>query len=528
MRRAAVIAVAILAAGCRPSAPRLAVENPVTIDGVQIEGFDVLPVDAREQLERALPLRAGTVLTSEREQAAGERAVQILQNHGYPYAQVSLERVPIDSTRTRVVLRAQPGTLGYFGPIDITGNRRVDDVIIRRRLAYAPGDLFRRSAIERTQQRIGSLGLFKSVEIRARDIDMQPAEVPTLITVVEQSPWQWNLGASYAAGERLGFDGRVSNLNFLGAARRLDLQGRVSRIETTGEVAFTQSEVWHPALSLSLQARHQEIDEQSFFVMSRGGQAAVGWRWTPALVTTFSYAAAFERSDVDEDLDVLLGLQDGMLNAWSIDFDHRRVPGARRADLLVADIDEPPTQVLSAHIEQAGGWMPGTFNYFNVIGDVRHYRRAFDDRVVFASRLRYGAIDPAGPEADVPLLKRFFLGGSNEMRGWGIYEVSPLSASGEPVGGKGMVTATGEVRVRLLPRLSGAVFVEAGNVWQDSWAVHLDDLLYDLGPGLRLQTPFGLIRVDFGYQLKTLDGLRIDGQPQKYRWRFNMGIGEAF
>ena len=523
-----VIAVAFLAIGCAQRSPKVTVQNPVTVESVQIEGFDVLPVDAREDLRRALPLRAGTVLTSEREQAAGERAVQILQNHGYPYAQVSLERVPIGTTHARVIFRAQPGTLGYFGAIDIAGNRRVDDRVIRRRVAYAPGDLFRRSAIERTQQRIGSLGLFKSVEIRARDIDTQPAEVPTLITVVEQSPWQWNLSASYAAGERLGFAARVSNLNFFGAARRLDLQGRVSRIEKTGEVAFAQSEAWHPKLSLSLQARHTEIDEQSFFVMSRGGQAAVGWQWSPAFAATFSYAAAFERSDVDEDLDVLLGLQDGMLSAWSIDFNHRRLLAERRSDLLVANIDAPPTWTMSAHIEQAGGWMPGTFNYFNVGGDVHHYRHAFDDRVVFASRLRYGAIDPAGPEADIPLLKRFFLGGSNEMRGWGIYEVSPLSASGEPVGGKSLLTATGEVRVRLLPRLSGAFFIEAGNVWQDSWAVHLDDLLYDLGPGLRLQTPFGLIRVDFGYQLKTLDGLQIDGRPQQHRWRFNMGIGEAF
>ena len=523
------LAIAASAIGaCRHAPPKIAAENPVVVESVQIEGFDVLPVPAREDLEKALPLRAGLVLTSELEQRTGERAVQILQNHGYPYAQVSLERVPIDSKRSRVILRAQPGTLGYFGRIDIGGNRRVDDAIIRRRLAYAPGDLFRRSAIERTQQRIGTLGLFKSVEIRAQDIDLQPAEIPTLITVEEQSPWQWNLSASYAAGERLGFEARVSHLNFLGAARRLDLQGRVSRIERTGEVAFTQSEAWHPALSLSLQARHQEIDEQSFFVMSRGGQAAVSWRWTRALATTFGYAATLERSDVDEDLDVLLGLQDGMLSAWSIDLDHRRLPADPRAELLVSTSAALPTATMSLHIEQAGRWMPGSFNYFAVIGDVRHYRRAFDDRVVFASRLRYGGIDQSGAEADIPLLKRFFLGGSNEMRGWGIYEVSPLSASGEPVGGKSMVTATGEVRFRLLPRLSGAFFVEGGNVWQDAWAVHFDDLLYDAGPGLRLQTPFGLIRIDLGYQLKPLEGLRIDGQPQTHRWRFNVGIGEAF
>jgi outer membrane protein assembly factor BamA len=45
---------------------------------------------------------------------------------------------------------------------------------------------------------------------------------------------------------------------------------------------------------------------------------------------------------------------------------------------------------------------------------------------------------------------------------------------------------------------------------------------------VRLQTPFGVIRIDMGYQLKVLDGLRIDGDPQRSRWRFNFGVGEAF
>ena len=126
------------------------------------------------------------------------------------------------------------------------------------------------------------------------------------------------------------------------------------------------------------------------------------------------------------------------------------------------------------------------------------------------------------------MLKRFFLGGSNEMRGWGIYELSPLSASGEPIGGTSLFTATGEVRAPIVRRLRGALFVEAGNVWEQPWTMRLADLRYDAGAGLRFDTPFGLIRVDFGYQLRPLEGLRIDGQPQTSRWRFNLGIGEAF
>jgi outer membrane protein assembly factor BamA len=504
-------------AACRHAPPSVSVENAVVVEEVRLEGFDVLPSDEHDDLQEDLPVRAGVTLTDEIEKAAGERAVEVLQNNGRPYAQVGIARELIDAKRARVVMRAEPGTVGFFGPIDIAGNRSVDDRIIRRRLAYVPGDLFRRSAIERTQQRIGALGLFKSVEIRAHEIDNQPAVVPTLITVEERTPWQWNLGLGYAAGERLGVDARISHLNVLGSAERIDLQGRVSRIERTAEAAFTQSNSWHPALSLSLQARHREIDERAFFVMSRGGQAAASWQWTRQFASTVSYAATLERSDVDASLDPLLGLEDGMLNAWSLDLDHRRV--------TTADL---PTRNMSLHIEQAGGWMPGTFNYFSVGGDVRHYRHVLDGRVVFASRVRAGTIDPTSGNADVPLLKRFFLGGSNEMRGWGIYELSPLSASGEPVGGKSVLTATAEVRVPIFKRIRGAIFIEGGNVWQDPWTMRLGDLRYDIGPGLRFDTPFGLLRVDFGYQLRSLDGLRIDGQPQKSRWRFNFGIGEAF
>lgn len=172
--------------------------------------------------------------------------------------------------------------------------------------------------------------------------------------------------------------------------------------------------------------------------------------------------------------------------------------------------------------------MPGTFNYFNVIADGRRYRPLYDGRLVLAGRVRYGSISPMTTEADVPLIKRFFLGGSGDLRGWARYEVSPLSATGVPVGGKSFLWAAAELRFPVVSRLRGAIFLEAGNVWQDAWSADLGDLLFDAGPGVRIDTPFGLVRFDFGYQLKRLEGLRIDGRPQKHRWRINFGIGEAF
>jgi len=483
----------------------------VIVQEIRLEGFDVLPADDLDALRRKLPIQSGAALTDEAEQAAGNAAVEALQNHGYPFAQVQIAREPVDQNRTRLVVRAEPGVRGFFGSIEIAGNRRVDDAIIRRRLAYAPGDLFRRTAIQLSQQRIGSLGLFKSVDIRAEKLDARPSEVPTIVTVEERSPWQWNLSLGYAAGEQLGVGARVSHLNFFGAARRLDLEGQVSRIDRQAEVRFTQTDAWHPSLSLSAEARHWEINEHAFYVLSRGGQVAIGWQWTPEFASTVSYASAFERSRVDDSLELLTGLQDGMLNAWSVDLDHRR-----------------PSQMLMMHVEQAGGWLPGTFNYYNLIGEARRYRPVFDDRAILAGRVRFGSIDPMALESDIPMLKRLFLGGSEEMRGWGRYEVSPLSESGAAVGGKSLFSATAEARFAIFRRLRGAMFVEAGNVWQKAWFADLGSLLYDAGPGLRIDTAFGLLRFDLGYQLKPLAGLRIDGQPQKHRWRLNFGIGEAF
>jgi len=280
-----------------------------------------------------------------------------------------------------------------------------------------------------------------------------------------------------------------------------------------------QPQLGTPRLTLSLLARDWSIDDPAFHAVSNGGQGALTWLHSPQFSTTFAYAVSRERSHALAGLDPLTGLQNGMLSAWSIDLDRRALTTARTA---------PSGAVLMLHLEQAGGWMPGTFNYYNAIGEVRDYLTTPNSRITFAVQARYGAVSPMHHESDIPLLKRFFLGGSGQMRGWSRFEVSPLSPSGEPIGGKSLLAATSEIRARLLPKLRGALFVEAGNVWRSDWTAHLGDLKFDAGPGLRVETPFGLIRIDLGYQLNRIDGLRIGGQPDRHRWRINVGVGEAF
>jgi outer membrane protein insertion porin family/translocation and assembly module TamA len=97
-----------------------------------------------------------------------------------------------------------------------------------------------------------------------------------------------------------------------------------------------------------------------------------------------------------------------------------------------------------------------------------------------------------------------------------------------PIGGDSMFAFSEELRAALRGNLGGVLFLDAGNVWPGSWGIRLRDLRYAVGPGLRYQTPVGPIRFDLGWQLKPIDGLLVNGQEQRRRWRVHFSIGQAF
>jgi outer membrane translocation and assembly module TamA len=147
---------------------------------------------------------------------------------------------------------------------------------------------------------------------------------------------------------------------------------------------------------------------------------------------------------------------------------------------------------------------------------------------VLAVRARGGSIGaPRGENLKVPFYRRYWLGGATSLRGWGRFEVSPLF-DGVPIGGHTMVESSAELRAPVWGNLTAVLFADAGNVWNNAWDFNLNDLRYDVGPGLRYMTPVGPLRFDFGYQLKRIPGLLVDGKPEARRYRFHFSIGQAF
>ena len=128
----------------------------------------------------------------------------------------------------------------------------------------------------------------------------------------------------------------------------------------------------------------------------------------------------------------------------------------------------------------------------------------------------------------MPFYKRYFLGGATNLRGWGRFEVSPLSGSACRSAATSFTEFSAELRVPIWRKLGGVLFLDGGNVWTNPWDFNLNDLRYDVGPGLRYNTPIGPIRADLGYQLNPIPGLLVNGEPEPRRFRFHFSIGQAF
>lgn len=503
--------------------------SPVRAAQVVFSGFDVLSADEVEAMTGAAALQPGEPVATADVEETVRQAVTALGNAGYARARVEALETVIAPGQVRLEIRAEPALQAVFGPIDIVGNISVQDPVIRRQLTYLPGERFQVAALQESQRRVYQLGLFESVEIAVVDGDSAP-EVATRVTVKERDHTQFTYSFGYGSEERAYGEIGWRHLNFLGGARTVSTRGKWSWLDRGAEGAFVQPHLFRFGLALTGSGYVWQFDEAPYDALSRGGRAGVRYEAGRHTVTG-TYVHEFQRVQIPTDaqqdpasraqftvlgLDSSSGKQEGLLSA--LQFSAERDTTDRPAE---------PTRgyLVAARLEQAGGWLPGSFNYVSVLGDGRYYHPIA--RVTLAGRVQYGSIVPKTRRSDVPLSKRYFLGGADTLRGWGRLEVSPLSAAGLPIGGQSLFATTGEIRLPVAGPLGAVLFMDAGKVWEDAWTL-ARNLHSDGGIGLRYRSPWALLRLDFAHQFTTVEGLQIDGEARTRRWRMHFGVGHSF
>jgi outer membrane protein insertion porin family len=537
--------------------------DPVAIASVTFNGFEVLPGDQLNRLRKQQPLQQGKPRDRQLVITTHEMAVNTLKEYGYPNAKVATaENTDSDTTKqATLTFTADPGQLSYFGPVTIQGNKSVSNRVIQRQLTFRQGDLYRRSVVQDSQRRLYGLELFQFANIepltsdrapqappeRQQDAgpsadDQQPSaapdandQIPMRITVAEGPHQRVNFGVGYGTEEKARVDAEYHHLNFLGGARSAGAHVRYSSLDRGIRLDFNQPYFFSPHFSLAGEGQQWYTYTPAYRSVVTGAKATVTHRNSDRTSWSVSIISERDNSSVSPDvlgnprlyaslialgLNPITGEQNGTLNAIAFDFNHSTADNVLNAHRGYQ---------FAFHTEEAGRVVPGTFNYYAISADGRHYQRiGRGDRFVLASRAQVGGIRPFGDaEENIPFSKRYFLGGATSVRGWGRYEVSPL-VDGFPVGGNSMFAWSEEIRAAIHGNLGAVIFMDAGNVWEKAYDFRFGDMRYAVGPGLRYQTPIGPIRFDFGYQLNPTPELLVDGQPNFRRWRIHFSIGQAY
>lgn len=518
--------------------------RPLLVQSIEYQGFDVIPARHLTALHRKIPLKANAPLDRALAEATREAALDELRDHGYPYAKVSLTQRPGSNDHASILtLAATPGTEAHYGDISIVGNHSVSNGVIERQVLFRPGQLFRVSQVQASERRLYQLETFRFANVIANVPEgQQPPIVPMKVTVTESKPHKVNFGFGYGSEEKLRGTIDWRAVNFMGGARSLDLTGKWSSLSRGVRSDFRQPYLFGPTYDMLASAQYWHDAEPSFTLNTEGGRVTVEKvlarpgaysRQSAANAVSLTYTNEYEDYSVTQEalntpsffntlislgLNPLTGTGRGDLS--SLDLDYNR----STAD---SSLDAQHGYTLSTHLEQAGRELGGDFRFVEMIAEGRYYQ-PLGHGVIGTVRLKGGAVGSIGGQnLGVPFFRRYWLGGADSLRGWGRFEVAPLF-KGLPIGGHSQVLGSAELHVPIWRNLSGVLFGDAGNVWNNAWYFKPSDLRYDVGPGLRYKTPIGPFRIDLGYQINPIPGLLVNGLPQTRRFRVHFSIGQAF
>jgi outer membrane protein assembly complex protein YaeT len=521
--------------------------EPVTAERIVLEGFESLPEQHRKTLDTRLPLKAGAPIDRALAQASREATLDELRDHGHPYASVRLLETEGSTPKQRVItLRADAGPVARYGEIQISGNATVNENVIRRQLTFRPGGLFRQSRLQESQRKLYGLELFEFANIEPVGTESKPENIPVRVTVTKSKHKKVNFGVGYGTEEKARAEIDWRHVNAFSGAETVGVHARYSSLDGGLRLTYKEPYLFSPRWSLGVEGQLWHTDEPAFDLNTRGGRITATRQFArgggpvlgrrPSMALTFTYANEHEDSTIDNEYLEDLSFRDELI-ALGLDPTKGESRGQRSALSVDASrnttdnlLDAKRGYVATVHLEQAGRMLGGSYDYWEAKTEGRAYQK-IGNVAVIAVQARGGAITASGDETNqVPFFKRYFLGGATNLRGWGRYEVSPLSGFGLPIGGTKFANVSAELRAPIFGSLSGVLFVDGGRVWGEPREDFKNDSRwrYDAGPGLRYQTPIGPLRVDLGYQINRIEGLLVNGKAEPRRFRFHFSIGQAF
>jgi outer membrane protein assembly complex protein YaeT len=465
---------------------------------------------------------------------AGDRdnVLALYLNEGFPEARFDWEVQDAgEPHRVRLTYRIHEGTQVRIAQVLLSGHEFTRPAVIRREVQLAPEEPLREGDIVETQRRLYNLGVFSRVAIAPQNPEGRDPNKTVVVQVEEAKRYTIAYGFGIEV-QRLGSAGddpvsgevrasprglfEVTRANFAGRAHTVAFKTRVSTLQSRALLSYTAPGILpRPTLNLLLTGLADRTRDVRTFTSTRyEASGLLEQRLSP--FSSFLYRYTYRRVLVDPDSlrvspdQIPLFSQPTKISAFGVTWirDRRDNP---------ADASRGNFNTLDFSLAARALGSSATFLRFFAQNSTFHPlgRRG----VVFARSARIGIEEPLRESVatDVPLPERFFAGGGNSLRGFGLNQAGPRDPNtGFPIGGLAMLVFNQELRFPMrLPfvrgNLGGALFYDVGNVYERTNRISfrksppsLTDLNYlshTVGVGFRYATPIGPVRLDLGYLL---------------------------
>jgi outer membrane protein insertion porin family len=544
----------------------------------QVTGIDFTGTTAAEEeaLRETIPLAAGDPFDFPQVEMSHAAIESLYAERGHVIVAIR-DSIEVTSHGVRVRFDVRPGPSATLRSIVVEGTSATKPTFVAREVVLKPGDILARSRLIRSQQRIYDSGLYTDVQFSTGEVD-SAAQATDLIVSVRERRLGWvdaGIGVAYKpglssqeAGDVLRLSAQVGQRNLFREAIQALATARFGiRASTKPQFPYVRD----------LFAGNRRAD----LSLTRGWLAGLRLQGTlgafaeevpPAPERPYPYRAIGASAGLRRDLDfwtrVTLVYQPLRVFSDSVaaltpdslfvrSYSSNRVVVALDHDTRLDLFDPRRGTVAGGTAEFAGGAFSGTAQFLKLAGTASGYR-PWGRKVTLAIRGRAGLIFSRGqgPSAGledkisrlelVPVNDRFFLGGANSVRGYHDNEIGQIrifgandsTVSDQARGGSFLLLGNVELRARLIGFLGGALFLDAGNVWERtedvtwrrvfslSGGAGYKDMKYAVGGGVRIATPVGPVRLDYGWKLRLARPDEPD--PVTGRGAFAFSLGQAF
>ena len=474
-----------------------------------------------EKIRNLLKMKEGSVYSPKQLRDDAKAVADAYGSAGYVDLVITPEGTPAGPALIDVHYNIEEGTRSFVNRVNIQGNTRTKDKVIRREVLVAPGDVFNTVRVDTTKKRLENLGYFAKVETYPEETDI-PGRKDLTILVQEKRTGSLSFGGGFSTVDKLvGFaeltQGNFDLFNwpsFTGAGQKFRLRLQYGTQRKDFLLTITEPYFLDRRLALSGQAFYTEAN----YLSADYDQRNYGFLFELRKpINAYMYGTLGYTLQNVEIFNVANSSPEFILSQ-SGTFTESKVLSS-----LVFDSRDNPLlsrrgQRITFSPSIAGGFLGGDTQIYALDLEGYQYFHLPKDTILLLNG-EIATVSQWGSGSEVPLFERLFLGGSNNLRGFPFREVGPQQ-NGEPIGGQSMARATVEWTFPIIEKARGAVFYDTGFVNSSAWSFGFNHMASDVGVGLRLDLPIGPLRLDYGYPVMR-DGYNGGGH-------FNFNVGYQF